>query len=77
MKTPLLERLIGGFVWRPARPASFSSDAGHNELATAALASVSCQRLALVSLGQGDFIRNLIASTQHARGRSRRGHRPT
>lgn len=77
MKTPILERLVGGLVWRPARPTVFSRDAGHNELATAAAAAVSCQRLALVSLGQGDFTINLIASASHARGRTRREHRPT
>lgn len=77
MSTLLLARLVGGFVWRPATLAVRSPDACTNELATAASAAVSCQRLALVSLGQGDFVRNLIASTQHARGRSRRGHRPT
>jgi hypothetical protein len=79
MKTPLIERLVGGLVWRAARVNVRSADAARNELATAALA-LSGQRLALVSLGQGDFVRNLLesphGSSPHGRGRVRRDHRP-
>lgn len=77
MRTPLLDRLIGGLVWQAARINVRSEPASTNEFATAAAAAVSCQRLALVSLGQGDFTRNLIPGSSHARGRSRREHRPT
>ena len=72
MKTHLLERLVGGLVWQAARVNRFSPDAGHNELATAAAAFVTGQRLALVSLGQGDFTRNLIHAANHRAGQRRR-----
>ncbi len=72
MRTPILERLVGGLVWQAARVNRFNPDAGHNELATAAMAATSGDRLALVSLGQGDFTRNLIHTRTHRAGQRRR-----
>lgn len=76
MRTPFLDRLVGGLVWRAARVNVRSEVASTNEIATAAAAFVvGGQRLALVSLGQGEFTRNLFASATHAAGRARREHR--
>lgn len=78
MRTPLLDRLIGGFVWQPARINVRSPHASANELATAlAHTVVPSGGLALVSLGQGDFVHNLVASRRHSRSPRSHRHRPS